>query len=52
MIKRSGENVATGEVEAVIRERFRTELSRTAVGKIRKHVLRAECRSQSDDRGQ
>ena len=106
MIKRSGENVAAGEVEAVIREhpavfdcavigvpdemrdeaivavvvprpaeggeaaaalteddvlawcrerlasfrvpqfvRFRAELPRTAVGKIRKHVLRAEFRS-------
>ena len=106
MIKRSGENVAASEVEAVIREhpgvfdcavigvpdemrdeailavvvpraaedgepvaalteddvlawcrerlsgfrvpqlvRFRTELPRTAVGKIRKHVLRAEVRS-------
>ena len=108
MIKRSGENVAASEVEAVIREhpavfdcavigvpdamrdeaivavvvpraaeggmdavavteddvlawcrerlasfrvpqfvRFRTELPRTAVGKIRKHVLRAEARSPS-----
>ena len=32
--------------------RFRAELTRTAVGKIRKHVLRAEFRSPADDREQ
>ena len=112
MIKRSGENVAASEVEAVIREHpavfdcavigvpdpmrdeailavvvlrggeeggsaarltegevigwcrkrlagfrvpqfvcFRAELPRTSVGKIRKHVLRAEARALADDSG-